>query len=177
MNAALHPMKEIMLEKITLNMGNGDIAQRLEASKKVLSLLTGKKIVVTKTSRRTTFGMPKGKAIGVMVTLRGRDAEVMLKKLLEAVEKKIKPSQFDAQGNFSFGIKEYIHIPGASYDPDIGILGLDVAVTLTRRGFRVKRRKLRSSPVGKKHRITREEAIEWAQRFGFNVTDKEEEYY
>ena len=169
-------MKEIRLEKITLNMGAGDNAQKLESSKKVLELLAGKKVAVTKTKKRTTFGTPKGKEIGVMVTLRRKEADEMLKKLAKAIEFKIKPSQFDNSGNFSFGVKEYIHIQGAHYDPEIGILGLDVAVTLERPGFRVKRRK-NPSKIGKGHRIKKEEAMEWAKNFGFRIIEKEEEQY
>lgn len=170
----MNPMRAIRLSKISLNMGAGDAAPRLEASKKAMATIAGKGVVVTTTKRRTTFGMPKNKPIGVKITLRGAAAEALLKRLMEAREHRLKPSQFDSHGNFSFGIKEYIHIPGIEYDPDIGILGLDVAVTLERPGFRVKKKAL-SSPVGKKHLITPEEAIAWATAFGFTVTDQEEE--
>lgn len=173
----MNPMKDLRLEKVTLNMGAGDSAPRLEASKKVLAVLTGKKVVVTKTSKRTTFGTPKKKAIGVKVTLRKKEAVELLQRLMKAVEAKIKPSQFDSSGNFSFGIKEYIHIPGANYDPDIGILGLDVAVTLEKPGFRVKRRAKKKSVVGKGHTISKEEAIKWAEKFGFIVKEEEEETF
>jgi large subunit ribosomal protein L5 len=66
-------------------------------------------------------------------------------------------------GNFSFGIKEYIDLPGMKFDPDIGIFGMDVCVTLERRGYRVKRKRLKSK-VGKKHLISKQEAIEWVKR-------------
>jgi len=168
-------MRSIRLEKLTLNMGAGDSAQKLEASKKVLLMLTGKTPVVTKTKKRSTFGVPKKKEIGVKITLRKGKGEELLKKLMKALEDKIKPSYFDTSGNFSFGISEYIHIPGAGYDPDIGMLGLDVAVTLGRPGFRVKKRKTRKSKVGKGHVITREEAMEWAKGFGFHLREKEED--
>ena len=170
----MNPMRQIRLEKVTLNMGAGDSPKKLESSQKVLEILTGKKVVVTKTKRRTTFGMAKGKTIGVKVTLRKREAELFLKKLMSAIEKKIHPSQFDSQGNFSFGIHEYIHIPGATYDPDIGILGFDVAVTMERPGFRVKQRRMKRARVGKTHRITKEEAMAWAQEFGFEMVKEEE---
>ena len=44
-------------------------------------------------------------------------------------------------GNLSFGIHEYIEMPGAKYDPDIGMFGLDVSVNLERPGYRISRRK------------------------------------
>jgi len=170
----MNPMKQIQLSKLTLNMGAGDSALKLEASMKAIKTIAGKKVVTTKTTKRTTFGMTKNKAIGVKVTVRGKSAEELLKRLLQAREGKIKPSQFDKYGNFSFGIKEYIHIPGIQYDPDIGILGLDVAVTLERPGFRVRKKRMRKGKVGKTHLITKEEAIEWAKSFGFTVSEEVE---
>jgi len=56
-----------------------------------------------------------------------------------------------------------------SYDPDMGIFGMDVCVSLKRRGYRVARRKIARSKIGKKHRITREETVEWLNSIGVVV--------
>jgi len=165
----MNPMREIRLEKVTVNMGAGADAAKLEKSKKIIHTLTKKKIVITSTHKRSTFGVPKGKPIGAKTTLRGDEAKEFLKKVLQGVENKLKESQFDTNGNFSFGIHEYINIPGIKYDPDVGILGMDVAVTLERRGFRVKKRKIRPGRIGRSHLITKEEAMEWARK-NLNVT-------
>lgn len=159
----MNPMKEIRIEKVTLNMGAGEAGPKLEKCKKIMEVISGKKVVITKTKKRSTF-MAKNRPIGVKVTLRGDEAKRMLKKLLAAVENKIKDSQFDENGNFSFGIKEYIHIPDMKYDPEVGILGLDVCVTLERPGYRVKKRRIRPGKIGKHHRISKEEAIEWVKK-------------
>ncbi len=173
-----NPMREIRLEKVTLNVGAGEAGPKLDKSKKLLEDLSGSRVVITHTRKRSTFGPAKGRPIGAMVTIRGARAREILERLLQAVDSKLKPGHFDTNGNFSFGIKEYIHIPGFKYDPDIGIIGLDVAVTLTRPGFRVSRRRLRPGKVGKKHRITPEEAMEWAKReFKVNVTEEVEEMW
>ena len=153
-------MREIKIEKLTVNIGCGESGEKLEKARKLLAGLTGKKIVTTKTSNRTTFGMAKGRPIGCKVTLRGKDAKEFLERVLEAVDKKIAKTVFDSSGNFSFGIKEHIDIPGVEYDPEIGIFGMDVTVTLERPGYRVKRKKI-SHKVGKKHIIKPEEAEEW----------------
>jgi large subunit ribosomal protein L5 len=158
-----NPMKEISLEKMTLNIGAGEPGPKLEKSQKILEIITGNKVVITKTRKRTTFGGAKNRPIGVMTTMRGAKAEELLKRLVQAVEE-FRESQFDRNGNFSFGIKEYIHIPGVKYDPDIGILGMDVCVTLTRPGYRVSRRRIRPARQGKNHMITKEEGIEWAKK-------------
>jgi len=158
----MNPMKRIRLEKVTLNMCTGEPGPQLEKAKKLLETLSGRKVVITKTHKRNTFGVAKGRQIGVMTTLRGKEARDVLAKLLKAVESKLKASQFDSSGNFSFGIEEYINIPGVNYDPEIGIMGLDVCVTLNRPGYRVSRKAYRPGRLGKGHRIKPEEAREWA---------------
>ncbi len=159
-----NPMRRIRIEKVTLNVGCAGDLEKIERAKKLLEYLTGKKPVVTKSRKRSTFGIAKGRPIGVKVTLRKGDAVEFLKKALGAVDYTLRPSQFDENGNFSFGIKEYMHIPGVKYVHEIGILGLDVCVTLERPGYRVKKRRVKRSKVGRKHRITKEEAIEWVKK-------------
>ena len=73
------------------------------------------------------------------------------------------PAKKFNENGFSFGISEYINIPEVKYDPKIGIIGLNVSVTLKRPGFRVKKRKLSPSKISKSHRITKEDAIEFAK--------------
>jgi large subunit ribosomal protein L5 len=159
----MNPMRNIRIEKITVNIGCGDSGEKLDKAKTLLEELTNKKIVITRTKRRTTFGMAKNRPIGCKVTIRGKDAKEFLKRALEAVDKKLPRNVFDSSGNFSFGIKEHIDIPDVRYDPSIGIFGMDVSITLERPGFRVKRKKI-SSKVGKKHLIKPEEAIEWVTK-------------
>lgn len=156
----MNPMRNIRIEKVTLNIGCGESGEKLDKAKKLLGILTGKKIVVTHTHDRTTFGMAKGRPIGCKVTMRNKDAEEFLKKAFDAIDFKLSKGVFDRQGSFSFGIKEHIDIPGVKYDPEIGIFGMDVAVTLERAGFNVKRKKF-SHSIGKKHLIKPEEAMEW----------------
>lgn len=172
----MNQMKKIRLEKITLNVGAGESGPKLDRSRLLLKKITNKKVVTTNTHKRTLFGMAKAKPIGAKVTLRGDDAKEILATLLNANENKIKPTQFDDSGNFSFGIHECINIPGFKYDPEIGILGMDIAVTLARPGFRVKKRAIKPSKIGKKHRITKQEAMEFAQKeLGVKIDTGEEE--
>lgn len=171
-------MRSIRLEKVTINLGAGDSGPQLEKSKKILGVISGRKVLITKTKKRTTFGVTKKKPIGVKVTIRGPEAKDIVKKMLQAVDNKLKRSYFDANGNFSFGIHEYINIPGIKYDPDVGILGMDVCVTLERSGFRIKRRKLRPQKIGEKHRITPSEAMDFVKKeFGTEIVEKGEEGY
>ena len=162
-----NPMREIRVEKVTLNIGCGSDADKLKRAEKLLQIITGQKPLVTKTKDRTTFGMTQKKPIGVKVTMRKEKAKKFLIDALTAVDKELKERQIN-DGNFSFGIKEYIDLPNVNYDPDVGILGMDVCVTLERPGFRVKR-KLRTSKIGKKHLITKEETIEWLKKLEVNI--------
>ena len=159
-----NPMRKIRLAKVTLNIGTGESGQKLEKAKKLMERLTGKTVVTTKTHDRTTFGMAKGRPIGIKVTLRGENAVKLLKASFHAAGNKLKASSFDSTGNFSFGVEEYINMPIIKYDPEIGIMGMDVTVTLQRPGYRIKNRMLRPKKVGKAHRIKKEEAIEFVKK-------------
>src|SRR3989338_5183862 len=155
-----NPMRRIEVGKVTINIGAADSGQKLEKAKKLLENITKKTVVITKTHKRTTFGMAKGRPIGVKVTMRGQDALNFLKAAFHASGNKIKSGNFDSTGNFSFGIEEYINLPIIKYDPEIGILGMDVTVTLERPGYRIKRRMARPKAVGRRHQIKKADAVE-----------------
>ncbi len=159
-------MREVRIEKITLNVGCGTRGN-IENAQTVLRNFSGGKVIVTKTKKRTTFNVPKNKAIGCKITLR-RNTHAHLKRLFEAKENKLNTGNFDSTGNFSFGIKEYIDVPGMQYDPKLGAIGFDVCVTLERPGYSVKRKML-SSKIGKNHLVTKEDAIDFVKK-RFNVT-------
>ena len=151
-------MRNIKIEKLTVNIGCGESGEKLEKARKLLSELTSKKVVIT-----------KGRPIGCKITLRGKDAKEFLERAFEAVDKKIAKRVFDSSGNFSFGIREHIDIPGVNYDPEIGIFGMDVTVTLERPGYSVRRKKI-SHKVGKKHLIKPEESMEWVvKNYGVEI--------
>ena len=165
----MNPMKTIRIEKVTLNIGAGKEQARLDKGVKLLKNITGIAPVKTITNKRIpTWGLRPGLPIGCKITLRGKTAIELLKKLLEAKENALIPRQFDENGNLSFGIKEYIDIPGIKYDHEVGMMGLEVCVTLERPGFRIKRRKIMQRKVSVKHCISKEEAMEFIKK-EFNV--------
>ena len=166
----MNKMMEIRLEKVTLNMGCGGDKVKIEKAEKFLEKFTGEKTKITLSPKRSTFGLAKGKPTGVMVTIRKDTAEKILKDALKAVDMKIKKSQINA-GNFSFGVKESIDLPNFKYDPEIGIVGFDVCVTLERPGYRVKRRRYKKAKIGKKHLISKEETIDWLKKMGVEIIE------
>lgn len=165
-------MREIKIEKVTLNIGCGDDKAKVEKAMKLLEILTERKPLITKSKTRSTFGVTKGKPIGTKVTLRGEQAKEFLKKALAGVENKLKNSQFDATGNVSFGIKEYIDLPGVKYYHDVGMMGIDVAVTLKRSGFRINERRIQQRQIPTKHKINKEDTIEFLKKnFGVEIIE------
>jgi len=157
---AENPMLKPRIEKVTVNMSVGQSGKPLEQAATILQQLTDQKPSrrqAKKTIRE--FGIRKGESIACLVTLRNKKAEEFLRKALQAVDNKLSKYCFDRQGNFSFGIKEHIDIPGTKYVPDLGIHGMDVAVSLGRAGYRVKLRHRVKSRVGKDHLLTADEAV------------------
>ncbi len=168
-----NPMRTIKLAKVTVHMGVGKSGEMLEKAKKIITELTGQK-PCTKQAKMTIkeFGIREGEPISCLTTLRGERAATFLKRALDAVNNSIKRSSFDENGNFAFGIKEHIEIPGTKYVPELGIIGMDVVATLERPGFRVKRRRIRPSKIGKSQRVTREDAIKFVtDNFGVQISE------
>ncbi|MAG60639.1 50S ribosomal protein L5 [archaeon] len=158
-----NPMRKIRVSKITLNCGAGKNEALLEKAVKLLKKLSPVNPMKTKTTKRIPgWGLRPNLAIGCKATVREGARELLLR-LLEAKAMTLKAKQFDAQGNFSFGIAEYIDIPGLEYDPDLKIMGLEVAVSLERPGYSIKRRKIRSRKVGSTHVVSKEDAIKFAR--------------
>lgn len=169
-----NPMKEIRIEKLTLNFGAGKEPTVLKKGVKLLQTLSGKTPVQTKSKHRIpSWGLRIGLPIGAKVTMRGQEAEDLFKKFLAAKENILQDNHFTG-GAVSFGIHEYVDVPGAKYDPEIGIIGFQITATLERRGYRVKKRLLKNSKVGKSHVITKEDTIQFMKN-KFNIKIGEEE--
>ena len=166
--------KQIKVEKVTFNIGAGKSMDKLEKGLKLLEMLTSAKPVKTITNKRIAgWGLRPGIPIGCKVTIRGARATELLKQMLGAVDNKLQKKQFDNEGNIAFGIKEYIDIPDVEYQPEIGVMGFQVCVTLTRPGYRIKRRRLQTKKVKGSHKITKEDAMEF-MKASFNVIFEEE---
>lgn len=167
-----HPMRLPRIEKVVVNLNVGKSGEPLEKANKVLEEITGQTPVKRKAKKTIRdFGIREGESIAVVVTLRKQKAIDFLKKILPIVDNKISARSFDVRGNFSFGLKEHIEIPGVKYDPDVGIFGMDVCVTVNRPGQRVKTRKKQDKSIGPKHLLTPEESIVFVkQLLGVEIT-------
>ena len=156
----MNQMKKIQVGKVVVNISAGEVGQEVDKAEKLVEKLTGKTAVRTESGPdMKTFGGRAGLSIGAATTLRGEEAREFLEKVLPAAE--ISQSSFDGNGNLSFGIDEYIDVPGVEYDGDIGMMGFEVAVSLERPGYRVKRREHQTSSVGDDHLVSDAEAKEF----------------
>ncbi|MEK6940331.1 MAG: 50S ribosomal protein L5 [Nanoarchaeota archaeon] len=165
-------MKTISIDKVTLNIGVGEAGDKLNKAVKLLDSITECKSIQTKSKKRIpTWNIRPGLPIAAKVTLRREKAHKMAKRLFSAKGNILPAKKFDNHGNVSFGISEYLDIPDTKYDSEVGIIGLEAAITLKRPGYRVKQRMLKTTKVGKKQRITKEEAIEYFKKeYNLEVT-------
>jgi len=140
----------------------GGTGEYLERGYKLLEILTNKKPTKTKSRKRIpALGVRPGLEIGCVVTLR-KNYKDLLKNFLVSIDNTLKKKQV-SENNFSFGIKEYIEIPGVEYDRSIGIMGFDVTIVFKRSGRRVKLRKVKRGKVPKRQVITKEEIIKFME--------------
>jgi large subunit ribosomal protein L5 len=162
-------MHELEIEKMVLNCGG--IEDKLERSIKLLETITKRKIQVVKSSKRIPdFGISPGKKSGCKVTIRDRNEIItLLKRFFAALDNTIKSKQI-VSNHFSFGIKEYIEIPGLEYNRDIGILGFEADLSFTRKGKRVKLRKIKQGKYPKRQDVTKEEILNFLKKnFKLNI--------
>jgi len=167
----VNPMQRPRIEKAVLNISVGQSGEPLQRAVRVLKDLTGQ-TPSNRLAKRSIrdWGIHRGEPIACLVTLRNEAAIDFLKKAFDAIGNSLRKSSFDLNGNFAFGIRKHIDLPGVRYNPDLGIVGMDVSVAMGKPGYRVKRKRLARAKVGKKQKLTREEAIEYVREaFGIEI--------
>jgi large subunit ribosomal protein L5 len=157
-----NPMKMPRIEKVTVNIGVGEAGERLGKAQTVLQKVTYQNSVqtISKTTNKD-LGIRRGMPIGCKVTLRGKEASDFLNRAFETRENKIADYAFDDQGNISFGIPDHTMFKDQKYDPEIGIFGMDVCVTMEKPGYRIKRRRIQQRKVHQNHQLDKKETIQF----------------
>jgi large subunit ribosomal protein L5 len=163
-------MRKISVGKVVINIGVGKSGEPLEKAQHALQELTNRQPSVRGAKKSVRdFNIHKGEPIAAVVTLRGEPANEFLRRVIAANGNTLKGSSFDSFGNISIGIREHIDIPGTKYNPEVGIFGMDVCTSLARPGYRVAKRRDKH-PIGKDHRISKEEAIKFfREEYGAQV--------
>ncbi len=167
----LNRMQRPRIEKVVLNISVGQSGDPLQRAMRILKDLTGQTPSqrLAKQSIRD-WGIHRREPIACLVTLRDEAAITFIKQAFDAIGHRLPGSSFDSNGNFAFGISKHIDLPGVRYDPDLGIIGMDVSVAMGKPGYRVKRRRLAKARVGAKQKLTRDEAIEYVRdTFGLEI--------
>ncbi len=164
-------MRTPKIEKVTVHMSVGESGKKLSNAEMIMQTITGQKPVRNFAQKTLpAFGIKKGEAIGCKVTLRGEKAEKFLNTAFAIKEKTLNLKSFDRSGNFAFGIEEHTDFPGMEYDPEIGIYGMDVIVSIERPGYRIKRRKAQQHEIPAGHKLTKDDSIAFlGNKYGVEV--------
>lgn len=125
--------------KVTLNMGVGEAVNDrkiVTQAAEELTLIAGQKAVITNSKKSiANFKVRLGWPVGCKVTLRKDRMYHFLEKLIYLAIPRVRDFRglnkrgFDAQGNYSLGLKEQIIFPEIQYDKITEIRGLDICVT------------------------------------------------
>jgi len=127
------------IQRITINVGAGSEAQRLNHDKiaKELAKITGQSSVKTLAKKAIAgFKTRQGLPIGLKVTLRGKRMWEFLEKFIVAALPRIKDFQgipvknFNEKGDCSVGIKEHIVFPEINPDEADFVFGLQVIINI-----------------------------------------------
>jgi large subunit ribosomal protein L5 len=126
------------VKKVVVNVGVGealDNAKALEFALGDIQSITGQKPVITKARRSIAgFKLREGRAIGVMVTLRGERMWSFLTRLIHVALPRtrdfqgVSPDSFDGRGNYSLGVPEQLIFPEINYDKIDKIRGFEVNI-------------------------------------------------
>ena len=129
------------LTKIVVNMGVGEAARDsklIEGAIADLTAITGQKPQVTKARKSIAqFKLREGQPIGAHVTLRGVRMWEFLDRLLSIALPRIRdfrglnPSQFDGNGNYTFGLNEQSMFHEINQDRIDRVRGMDITIVTT----------------------------------------------
>lgn len=167
------------ISKVVVHCAVGESGEQLEKAKEILQDLTGRTPILLRAKETVkAFGIREGEQIGWKITLRGEEAYSFLKRVLSVYEGNVWKGSLDPYGNLSFGIQEHQEIPGIEYDPELGIIGFDVSVSFSRKGYRVKKRRS-GGKIPEKHKIKKDDAIRFFKTMGCKIREgkrKEREF-
>jgi large subunit ribosomal protein L5 len=133
-----NPMQVPGVVKVVVNMGVGEAARDaklMEGAVRDLAAITGQKPLVRRARKSVAqFKLREGMSIGAKVTLRGDRMWEFLDRLLTIALPRIRdfrglsPTQFDGQGNYTFGLTEQSMFHEINPDTIDRQRGMDITV-------------------------------------------------
>ena len=134
-------MAAARLEKIVVNVGCGEAAHDakiLEGVQRDLGMITGQRPLVTRAKKAiSNFKIKEKDPVGCKVTLRRARMYEFLDRLVSTALPRsrdfrgLNPKGFDAQGNYSFGVKEHTIFPEIELDKIHAPFGMDIVCVIT----------------------------------------------
>lgn len=129
------------IEKVVINMGIGDAVQEaknLELAVQELKAISSQQPTITKAKKSiATFKVRQGQGIGCKVTLRGDKMWSFIETLFFVALPRVRDfrgisnKSFDANGNYTLGIKEQIIFPQIVYDNVKRVRGFDITFVIS----------------------------------------------
>src|SRR5882757_3266756 len=136
-----NPMQIPGMVKVVVNMGVGDAARDgklIEGAVRDLATITGQRPEVRRARKSIAqFKLREGMPIGARVTLRGDRMWEFLDRLLTIALPRIRdfrglaPTQFDGNGNYTFGLNEQSMFHEIDQDRVDRVRGMDITVVTT----------------------------------------------
>jgi large subunit ribosomal protein L5 len=129
------------VNKIVINVGLGealDDAKAIDFAVNDIRAITGQKPVITRAKKSIAgFKLREGRAIGVVVTLRGERMWSFLTRLVHVALPRtrdfqgVSPDSFDGRGNYTLGLREQLIFPEIDYDNIDKVRGMEVSIVTT----------------------------------------------
>jgi large subunit ribosomal protein L5 len=136
-----NPMQVPRVVKVVVNMGVGEAARDaklIDGALRDLSIITGQKPLLRKATKSIAqFKLREGMPIGAKVTLRNDRMWEFLDRLLTIALPRIRdfrglaPTQFDGNGNYTFGLNEQSMFHEINPDSIDRPRGMDITVVTT----------------------------------------------
>ncbi len=128
------------LEKVVLNIGVGDAQadpRMMDAAMSELALITGQKPSIRKARKSIAgFKVRQGQNVGCTVTLRGERMYEFVDRLFNIVIPRIRdfrglpPNSFDAQGNYTLGLRDQTVFPELNIDQIARVRGMNITFVI-----------------------------------------------
>ncbi len=133
-----NPMRIPRVRKVIVNMGIGIVDKdQFQNHVTELARITGQKPLVTKAKKSiSNFKLREGMTIGAKVTLRGKRMYDFLDRFINAALPRIRdfrglpPNAFDAQGNYTLGIKEQTIFPEIDPNHLGAVQGMNITIVM-----------------------------------------------